>query len=245
MRTLKGNVGFNGHSNKMKYLVVGTGRSGTGYISELCKGKGLAFGHEMTFNESKLKTKGSADAYIPHIHGCYGDSNWLSVPFLNIYKKANVKIFNVVRDPFKVVKSLIGIGMPGDGVQLNFFNRHIWKFLPGLKAYQKCSRLDLAVYYLVNWNQMIKDFMGDDYKFYRIEEDLGLLMKDMGLPPEIPTKSQLSTTWNTRPGTRYPVPDFNLKSINTLLHRDLRQPFLDYVEEHKYYNIKYNGDVNL
>ncbi|MBI1330645.1 MAG: hypothetical protein GC166_12180 [Alphaproteobacteria bacterium] len=80
-----------------KFIVAGTGRTGSALIAELLQSAGIACGHESVFTPWGV---------------CYqreliGDSSWLAVPYLNEFSG---HILHLVRSPEKVAQSFLDIG---------------------------------------------------------------------------------------------------------------------------------------
>ena len=115
----------------MRFVVVGTGRSGTGYIASLFNAAGLRCGHEDVYNvqagvrdvwvkthrptplremrarlgEERRRRRARFD----------GDASWMAVPRLPHFRGA---AFLQVRDPLAVVSSFQGtrfFDAPADG----------------------------------------------------------------------------------------------------------------------------------
>jgi hypothetical protein len=78
-----------------EFVIVGTGRSGTGYISEVLTKAGIRTGHEGWWNpDGRRKSR------------LVGDASWLAVFQLDEYRG---KVFHQVRDPIKVISSLASV----------------------------------------------------------------------------------------------------------------------------------------
>jgi len=75
------------------FVVVGTGRSGTGYISELFTRLGIRCGHEGWWNPPMNRS--------PNL---IGDASWLAVPHLDTYPG---RVGLQLRDPLAVMRSLL------------------------------------------------------------------------------------------------------------------------------------------
>lgn len=80
----------------MRFIVTGTGRCGTGYMSQVARKSGFPCGHENVFT-----AEGPAPCTLP------ADSSWMAVPYLR--RHPNVPIFLVHRHPAAVVSSFLGI----------------------------------------------------------------------------------------------------------------------------------------
>lgn len=80
-----------------RFVVVGTGRSGTKYTAELLTALGIPCGHERVYTRHDVKKQ----------WGLRGDASWLAVPHLDRFKGV---VLHQVRDPLAVVRSFVGIG---------------------------------------------------------------------------------------------------------------------------------------
>ena len=90
-------TGDQGMSQLPRFVVTGTGRSGTVYMSRLLTSVGIACSHEAVFHpEGK-----------PEWGRHRGDASWLAVPYLDVF---DGYVLHVVRDPLAVVNSYVGIG---------------------------------------------------------------------------------------------------------------------------------------
>lgn len=80
---------------ELELLVVGTGRSGTGFLSKVLTEAGLPCSHEGRFGP-----RGLIESDDP------AESSWLAVPYLEVLSVPTVLVW---RDPIAVVRSLLGI----------------------------------------------------------------------------------------------------------------------------------------
>lgn len=76
-----------------RFVVASTGRSGSGYISEVLTRAGIKCGHEAYFNPFGERTE-----------GLVGDSSWCAVPDIHHYPGV---VFHQVRHPLDVITSLV------------------------------------------------------------------------------------------------------------------------------------------
>lgn len=84
----------------MKYLVIGTGRCGTGYMSQLLTACGVKCGHEEYFNPYR-----KADEQ--EFKRVQAESSWLALKHPWSFKGR--KVIHVMRDPLKTWASLMRI----------------------------------------------------------------------------------------------------------------------------------------
>lgn len=82
------------------FAVIGTGRSGTGYVSQLLTHCGLVCGHEAWWNPWQQRQ---------HTPALDGDASWLALPDVEA-GRFDGRVLHIVREPVAVVRSLVGIG---------------------------------------------------------------------------------------------------------------------------------------
>jgi hypothetical protein len=135
----------------MEFIVIGVGRSGTGFISKLLTQNGIPCGHEsiygITTNFKELQNTIKRTHYK-------GDSSWLAVPHISkIYKiNPNTKFIHIVRNPVDVVKSFL---------ELDLFNDANLNTSPYVKLIGKHvdlkgkSQIERAISYYIGWFKLI------------------------------------------------------------------------------------------
>ena len=156
----------------VKYLVVGAGRSGTGFMAELIS-TSKKCGHEIIFNEYGV-------CCDDELNTSEYESSFYAVPFIFQMSK-DIKILHIVREPELVINSFYKMGVFSDnciqfltrGKYLKFILRVIFKphkvirrlksfyrnkFFMSLfiKNYQHMSQIKRAESYWVTWNKMIE-----------------------------------------------------------------------------------------
>jgi hypothetical protein len=122
----------------VRFVIVGTGRSGTKYASELFSQLGIPCGHESFFDPGHAAQDNLA-----------GDASFGVVPFLN---KFGGVVFHQVRHPLSVLSSIAAT---------KFFESPV-PYLPYLELIEDClpeirqfaDPILKAVYYVVRWNRM-------------------------------------------------------------------------------------------
>lgn len=100
-----------------KFVVVGTGRHGSGYIAQLLTACGIPTGHEQFYGFNQ----GSGDLV--------GESSWMAVPHLEEIAAKGIPIFHQVRHPEDTLRSMLGGEMFGEGRKNKWFKVRE-KFLP-------------------------------------------------------------------------------------------------------------------
>lgn len=136
-----------------RFIVVGSGRSGTGWAAELLSRLHIPTGHEVVFNPQKIFEAGG----IPDWEYNRGESSWLVAPFLGDLAMPGV---HLVRNPLEVVRSMMGIGFfdrtnPGHKVYEDFAMAGVgedWDAPP----LDEAEHLDRVCAFIVRWNEMIE-----------------------------------------------------------------------------------------
>jgi|GEM_PF-1775667 tetratricopeptide (TPR) repeat protein len=156
---------FSKNGIRLKFLITGTGRCGTGYMAKLLASAGIPCGHEEIFsflvNTDKLISTQLT-----------GESSWLAVPFLSSPWLRDITLIHAVRNPLLTVQSLIDIRF---FIDKNFFSFFAESFLPQLKLLHP----DRApFFYFMEWNKMILQYENyDKYIRHRVEDDPVPLIK--------------------------------------------------------------------
>lgn len=189
---------------KLKYVVTGTGRSGTVYMARLLTSVGILCGHETVFDycgivgakkrldeQEKLRLSiASSISYDkstgefnhidwhPDIQSIVAESSYMAAPFISDELVNGAKIIHAVRHPVHVVNSFCNhIFYFNDGAD-SVYERFIYGFLPELR--QQMPQYDRAALYYVRWNQLIESQKSDF--FFRVEDDVKDLMKFLNVP---------------------------------------------------------------
>ena len=98
------------------FLITGCGRSGTRYVSDLLTAAKIRTGWEAILNSQQHPGYRARD-YKWLLRKCWlaGDSNWLAVPYLKRIP-SDVVVFQTVRHPLKVIRSMLLLRFFGDDV---------------------------------------------------------------------------------------------------------------------------------
>jgi hypothetical protein len=116
----------------MKAVVVGTGRSGTGFMAALLSRSGMPCTHEGVYNP-----------WGPMQRATEAESSWLAVPYLPVADKTIL----VFRGPADVVRSFLGIAFfTTESAYLDFALKH----LPSLRD---MDPQDAAEHWYREWNR--------------------------------------------------------------------------------------------
>ena len=117
-----------------EFVIVGTGRSGTGYIAQLLSRLGIKTGHERWWNPAGDRS--------PNL---IGEASWLAVPHLDEYPG---KVGLQLRDPLKVMRSLLN----GDLFNLSRTNVY-YRYKANYLDFSGDPVLD-AAWFVVEWTRM-------------------------------------------------------------------------------------------
>jgi hypothetical protein len=82
----------------LRFVVVGTGRCGTTYVSQLLQRSGIPIDHEVVFTQTGPQDPGNLE----------GDASWMAVPFLGDFPGS---VLHLVREPLAVIDSLLDLGL--------------------------------------------------------------------------------------------------------------------------------------
>ena len=137
-----------------KFLILATPRSGTGYAAQALSVLGLPCGHERYFG---LETR--REAFLESTDD-WGDSSWLAVPFIDQLPDT-IALFHLVRNPLKVIRSLVEIQMfdlderrepRRTGVRKRF-SAFALEHCPQIRDLG--SEVERAAWFYYHWNQRI------------------------------------------------------------------------------------------
>jgi hypothetical protein len=171
-----------------RFAVVGTGRSGTGYVAAVLRACGVECGHEAWW-----RPEGTGER-TPDLAG---DASWLALPDIETGAwKGPVAL--VVRHPVAVVRSLLGVRFwePGDGVT-EAYRRFALEHCPDIDG---LDPLPAAVEWWVAWNERaaamadVKLRVEDLRKAWAVAE----LGDALGMPLEPRTARRVPTATNAR-----------------------------------------------
>lgn len=168
---------------RIKFLVVACPRSGTFYISNLLKANSVNCGHEDIFSEyifdyffyGRAKPKYEAD------------SSFLAAPCLSEMDNYSIKVIHIVRNPLKVITSLMDLNFFSDSrtndKHHQLFLRIIKNNLPKINIYNQ--EIDKCVYFYLQWNKMIeknkKVLMSKTFRIEDLKDGSDELKKFLGL----------------------------------------------------------------
>jgi len=105
----------------LKFIITGTGRSGTVYMARVLTDLGIPCGHESIFNHDQEKkiiqrfygfipptiSKCSENFGWLDLRSIVADSSYMAVPYLNYEDICDIPIIHVVRNPLSVISSFV------------------------------------------------------------------------------------------------------------------------------------------
>lgn len=180
----------------MKLLVVGTGRSGTGWCAQVLRSVGVDCGHEGVFGPRQALGERPVE---PDWYGLDADSSWLAVPLLPL----DARVALVVRHPLHVVASLLHIG----------FHRHDTNYRRAAEARVGpiCTAADLLEFWAV-WNRDAAAHAEATFTLSDLTADPSLLTRWAGASkrPTRPDPANVRPEWKTGPRPDVAWSDFDL-----------------------------------
>lgn len=183
----------------MKFLVAGTGRCGTVFMSKWLTSVGIPCGHEAVFNlaNKELILSRLSGETSPTRSSCsmredrhllpnykkqelVADATYMAVPYLNWPEVKKLSLIHVVRHPLKVISSFVFDMNYFKQQERNKFNVEGWEQW----IYQQCPELlevknpiERAALYYILWNRRIEQCRRDrQYIFHRIESEFSPMM---------------------------------------------------------------------
>jgi len=151
----------------LDFLIAGTGRSGSRWISHIFSALGFECGHERIFNPW-MATRDT---------GRVGDSAFECVPFLDECKTLNpdLKVFLQTRNPLGYIHSILGTG--GFEKVVGYNSPHAEFQLGYVKPkIELGNQVETAINMWINWNEMARPFAD---VVYRVEDVYFPLMRDL------------------------------------------------------------------
>ncbi len=185
---------------KLRYIVTGTGRSGTVGLACALSSAGLYSSHERFFHGNSLpnalhllETNGGSNSWCSSRSGLaewgeqvVAESSYLVAPFLAESYFANTTIIHAVRNPWKVILSFVNDIQFFRGEPEHEHEVFIYAVLPRLHDLR--SPIDRAIYYYLHWNQMIERLAQKQepghYFFHRVEDGPEGLLRQLGVAEE-------------------------------------------------------------
>lgn len=182
----------------LKYIITGTGRCGTMFMSRFLTDMGIPCGHEVIFTNEGLT---AAKANLVTYEGLNADSSYMAAPYLQHEILKNASVIHLVREPMKVINSFVVAFCyflsgtlackrnnkewtyaypPGADPEFKFM-KFIYFNLPELHS-PSLTAVERAAIHYIKWNEMIeRGCAGKKFLFHRIESDISKLTKFIGI----------------------------------------------------------------
>lgn len=204
----------------MKYVITGTGRCGTGYVSKLLSSAGSNCTHEGVFTLHGCEVaRERVELRREHPEWSWeGDSSWIAAPCLGQDWLEGVKVVHLVRHPVAVIRSQLRMGKwTGRYARyVKYAHRH----LAGLANLSDTRKK--GVRWWIGWNRMIEPYADYTHRI-DIDEDAALL-DFLGIDWE--DKELFNNTlYNTR--TIYNI-DFRMKDLPEAWRKKLTREMARY-----------------
>lgn len=153
------------------FLLTGSGRCGTGYTSNLLTELGYDCGHEVAFD---WKTLANNTWPVPFaLRGC--DSSWLAMPVMSQLPPETV-ILHQVRNPVKVVRSLMGIRFLSPEQRAS----DPYSRIADTVAQCPDDELEACMHFWTEWNAQIEErAAGRPYRRFRVEDIDAFLVREI------------------------------------------------------------------
>jgi hypothetical protein len=215
----------------LRYVVTGTGRSGTVYLANLLTKCGVPCGHESIFTpwgleEARARLEGRTEAHVsaisrescgdwaPNPRELVADSSYMAAPFLDQPILQEATILHIVRHPLDVINSfVVGLGYFQQWIPPDPWHHFIYTHVPELRL--EYHPLERAALYYLRWNQMIeKRSRGKAYFFCPVERVTERLFPYLGKPcpdASLLTDRKVNTRMTGKP--EYTIHDIPAGSI--------------------------------
>ena len=148
---------------KLKIIVTGTGRSGTGFAARWLTSIGIPSGHEHFFDyhgpEHARRMLAIRDFHI------VGECAWEAAPHLGCPALKDALVVHQVRHPKRVLESCLRVP---PGTTMHYYC-YLEEYLPLVRQYK--TVLDKAACRWVHWNRMIGRQLDERKSFFWRVED--------------------------------------------------------------------------
>lgn len=232
----------------LRFVVVGTGRCGTGYLAKVLTKLGIPCGHEAIFNEEGKEraedilagNRSPENSVISMIVPTQGmkpaekwvdedkivaDASYMAAPFLNNILK-DTPVIHLVRHPLKVLSSFVKeIEYFKEEGPTNKWEDFLYPYVDFSKAKTQIER---ACCFCVQWNGNIEKAR-ENYKyiFHRVEDGISDSLLDF-LNIEKPMEISVDSKTNS---FQKREKDFELSDIPD---GEPKKEFIDLIKRYKY-----------
>ena len=171
---------------KPSFVIIGTGRCGTNFVSEYLTRAGCYCGHEEYFRPSGPRFFQGRLQVSPR-----GDSSWMAVPFL---PDRDILAIHQTRAPLEVIKSFLKLGF--------FHERHYERH----KRYVDFARMHFnfsddpltsAIRWWIEWNEKCMEITPMHFQIEKFQESTDRISEWLGLESGLP-KVQVAKDTNSK-----------------------------------------------
>lgn len=168
------------------FVIVGTGRCGTGFTSEYLTRIGVTCSHEGYYTPEGPKLRNPDRLFLAK-----GDASWLAVPYLDGSK---LPVLHQVRHPRSVIRSLFKIGFfdpalhSRHGAFIAFAERY---FQPSSDPLESCVR------WYLEWNERCEKVSQFRFRVEDFEADLPEILRRIGYP-RVTKRAAVSLSKNSK-----------------------------------------------
>lgn len=171
--------------NHLKYLIVGSPRSGTKFMAKAFNSIGISCGHERIFGPSKIGkhsklTLKLVEERLLRFSNLEAEASWYAVPFLSshshLINQDNI-IIHVVRHPIDVIESLLAIKLfsrSPDDFSMNYALTRTPSIRKSDSEIVKCCK------FYLHWNNKINESNLVNYR-HRVEDSVSLFFDLLGI----------------------------------------------------------------
>lgn len=201
---------------KLNFLVTGTGKCGTVYMSHLLTELGIPCGHEAIFTnkgleeaKKRLKNKNlikfsECTKNLPNWtcpQEIISDSSYMSAPFLDWDYLENTKIIHLIRNPIDVISSFI----KGEYFDLIWppltvpFQKFIKSNIPHVYE-NDLNNINRCALYYIEWNKIIESKLNNrNFIIHAIEKPLEKIYEFIEKSPKEEIKiNKKINSWNPK-----------------------------------------------
>lgn len=171
----------------LKYIVTGTGRSGTVYMARVLTDLGVTCGHESIFNhDAEVVVMRRFHGFHPptisicsdnsgwlNLNNIVADSSYMAMPYLNYEDINEIPVIHVVRNPLAVISSFVKDLNYFNNAKDNPFNKGHWeewiyKIVPEISFGR--DPIERACIYYVLWNKRVEQVQNRPYLRHKAED---------------------------------------------------------------------------
>lgn len=155
-----------------RFVITGTGRCGTGYVSQVLRHCQVPCGHEVIYGPD-----GPRDW-----QNVRGDSSWMAAPHVKGFPGTVIRL---LRNPLQVANSLLGIGFFDPKTDHGKYREYARRWCP--QAFETSDMRAAATRFIVGWDRMIRPYADLTCKVEELDaEHVHRLLHTVGGSPSLP-----------------------------------------------------------